>query len=86
MMAEEGLDAEVDFTLAYTGRYSVIATSYGPDDLGSYTLTVEGTETATIPETGGPSKRALRAAGRNRRLSGIRQRFERSGERRSDDS
>ena len=49
-----GLDAAVEFTLAYTGRYSVYATSYGPDEFGSYTLTVEGSERATIPETGGP--------------------------------
>ena len=53
-----GRDAAVEFTLAYTGRYSVIATSYGPDDLGAYTLTVEGNETATTLETGGdPNER-----------------------------
>ena len=52
-----GFDAAVEFTLGYSGRYSVVATTYGPDDLGSYTLTVEGERPPAPRPSGYPSER-----------------------------
>ena len=51
----EGYDARVAITLPYTGRYSIIATSFSPDEVGVYTLAVEGNRTALEFETGGPA-------------------------------
>ena len=51
----EGYNARVVITLPYTGRYSIIATSFGPDEFGAYTLAVEDNRTALEIETGGPA-------------------------------
>ena len=54
---EGGYDAAVEFTLGYSGRYSVVATTYAPDDFGSYTLRVEGEPPPAPRPSGYPSER-----------------------------